>query len=274
MSRLQKFLLILTLLFLGLSSARAQEIETADFHAKDFKWFQFNLMKSVDNKIPFGLQDDTYLEMEFGGRSGAIDLYGFLDIFDVFDSSDSDFHGGDNFFLKFQPRFSLNVMTGKDLTLGPIKEWYVATLFYIADRALFTEFLGIGADIEIPWFGKMGMNLMARYVRENFGESNEDSWDGYLLSLNWFTPFHTFENKNYLAYQGYFDYTFGAKAISDGVDRADSSIGWFNGLYWHTGRYAAAYGLKIYQNMSLFQDGGIGGETTGAGHYFILTYKF
>jgi nucleoside-specific channel-forming protein len=274
MSRYQKFILVMWLVISFTGQAYAQEIETADFHAKDFKWFQFNLMESVDNKIPFGLQDDTYLEMEFGGRSGAIDLYGFLDIYDIFDSSQSDFHNGDNFFFKFQPRFSLNVMSGKDLSLGPIKEWYIASLFYIADRALFTEFIGVGTDVEVPWFGKMGVNLMARYVRENFGEPNEESWDGYLLSINWFTPFHTFDNKSYLAYQGYFDHIFGATEISDGIDRSDSSIGWFNGLYWHTGRYAAAYGLKIYQNMSLFKDGGIGGETSGAGHYFIVTYKF
>jgi nucleoside-specific channel-forming protein len=273
MSRFQKLILILSLVFSFSPAIQAQEIETADFHAKDFKWFQFNLMNSVDNKIPFGLQDDVYLEMEFGGRSGAIDLYGFLDIFDIFDSSNSDFHEGDNFFLKFQPRFSFNIMSGKDLTVGPFKEWYLATLAYVADRGMFIEFIGLGADVEVPWFGKVGANLMARYVRENYGESNEDSWDGYLLSLNWFTPFHTFDNKSYLAYQGYFDYTFGATEISDDVDRSSSSIGWFNGLYWHTGRYAVAYGLKIYENMSLFEDGGIGGETSGVGQ-FILTYKF
>lgn len=266
--------LVLLVLISTASHVQAQELEVSDFHAQDFKWMQFNLMRSVDNKIPFGLQDDTYLEMEFGGRSGALDLYGFLDIFDIFDDADSDFHNADNFFLKFQPRFSINVMSGKDLKWGPVQEWYIATLFYIGDRGLFTEFIGLGTDVEVPWFGKMGANLFARYVRENFGAANEQSWDGYLLSLNWFAPFYTFQNKSYLAYQGYFDHIFGATEISDGVDRAESSLGWFNGLYWHNQRYAVAYGLKIYQNMSLFQDGGIGGETSGAGHYLILTYKF
>lgn len=267
-------LLALWLYLGGASQGVAQELETADFHARDFKWMQFNLMRSVDNKIPFGLQDDTYLEIEFGGRSGALDLYGFLDLFDILDDSNSDFHNADNLFLKLQPRFSLNVMTGSDLKWGPVHEWYVATLFYMGDKGLSTQFVGLGTDIDVPWFGKVGANLFARYVRENFAAANERKWDGYLLSLNWFTPFYTFTNKSYLAYQGYFDHIFGATEISDGVDRASSSLGWFNGLYWHTERYAVAYGLKIYQNMSLFQDGGIGGETSGVGHYFILTYKF
>jgi nucleoside-specific channel-forming protein len=274
MSPQKKLLLVLSLVFSLSRGAQAQEIEVADFHAKDFKWFQFNLYKSVDNKIPFGLQDDTYLEMEFGGRSGALDLYGFLDIFDIFDSADSDFHNQDNFFFKFQPRFSLNVMSGKDLTLGPIKEWYIAMLAYVGDKSLFTEHIGLGADVEVPWFGKVGVNLMARYVRENFDAGNEDTWDGYQLSLNWFTPFHTFGNKSYLAYQGYLDYIFGATEISDDINRTDTALGWFNGLYWHTDRYGAAYGLKIYKDMALFKDGGIGGETSGVGQYFILTYKF
>ena len=33
--------------------------------------------------------------------------------------------------------------------------------------------LGIGSDIVVPWFGKMGFNAYARYVRENFGADNE-----------------------------------------------------------------------------------------------------
>lgn len=252
----------------------AEEYLTSELRAQDFKWFQFNLMKSVDNKIPFGLQNDTYIEMEFGGRSGILDLYGFLDIFDAFDSPDSDWHDKDNMFLKFQPRFSLDAMFGRDLAWGSIQEWYIGTLFYVSDRALFEEYIGLGTDIQVPWFGKVGANLMARYVRENFGAANEQKWDGYILSLNWYTPFYTFGNGSWLSYQGYLDRIFAANEIADDVDRADASLGWFNGLYWHTKRYAVAYGLKIYQDMALFKDGGVGGETSGVGQYFILTYKF
>ncbi|WP_412841915.1 outer membrane protein OmpK, partial [Aeromonas dhakensis] len=28
--------------------------------------------------------NDTYFEMEFGGRSGLFDLYGYVDVFDIF----------------------------------------------------------------------------------------------------------------------------------------------------------------------------------------------
>lgn len=268
------FTLVLSLGLLISGVSHAAEIKDGDIHKNDFKWFQFNLMQSIDNKIPFGNQQDTYLEMEFGGRSGILDLYGYLDVFDVFDTSDSDRHGGDNFFVKIAPRFSLDYLTGHDLSAGPFQEWYISTLFNIGDRALFEQYVGIGTDIQIPWLGKLGANLMARYVRENFGAANERKWDGYILSTNWFTPFYTFANDSFISYQGYLDYKFGANEISNSRDRSDTSLEWFNGFYWHSKRYAAGYGLKLYKDMALLKDGGFAGETSGVGHYLSLTYKF
>lgn len=250
------------------------DVAEADLHKNDFKWFQFNLMRSVDNKIPFGNQQDTYFEMEFGGRSGALDLYGYLDVFDMFDSSDSDRHNGDNFFVKLSPRFSLDVATGRILAVGPVKEWYIATLFNIGDRQLFEQYVGLGSDVEIPWLGKTGVNLMARYVRENYNAANERKWDGFNFSTNWFKPFYFLPRNSFLTYQGYLEYKFGANEIADGINRTDSSFEWFNGIYWHSNRYAVGYGLKLYQDMAFLKDGGFAGETSGVGHYLALTYKF
>lgn len=273
-----KLLLPLILgLFVGWTSpGYAIEGTPEDIHKNDFKWFQFNIMRSIDNKIPFGNQQDTYFEMEFGGRSGIFQLYGYLDVFDVFDSKDSDRHRtpNDNFFFKFAPRASLNVMTGKDLSVGAIKEWYIASLFNIGDNALFEQYVGLGTDIETPWLGTVGANLMARYVRENYGAANERKWDGYILSTNWFKPFYHLTNGSFISYQGYLDYKFGATAISDEKDRAETSLEWFNGFYWHSNRYAVGYGAKLYKDMALLKDGGFAGETSGWGHYFSITYKF
>ncbi len=245
-----------------------------DMQSLDSKWFQFNLMRSIDNKIPFGYQQDTYLEMEFGGRSGALDLYGYLDIFDIFDTSESDRHNADNFFVKIAPRISLHHLTGRKLGIGLLRELYISSLFNIGDRDLFEQYLGFGSDLQIPVWGRLSLNLMARYVRENYGAANERKWDGYLLTMNWFKPFYFFVNKSFVTYQGYLDYRFGATAISDSVDRSDSSLEWFNGIYWHSDRYALGYGFKIYQDMALLKDGGFAGQTSGLGHYLSVAYKF
>lgn len=263
------------LVVLALSPAAfAVKATDGDIHKGDYKWFQFNLMQSIDNKIPFQNQQDTYFEMEFGGRSGIVDLYGYLDVFDVFDSSKSDRHDGDNFFFKFSPRFSLDYITRTDLSLGPVQEWYLATLFNIGDRDLFEQYIGLGSDIQIPWLGKLGANLMARHVRENYNAGDEGSWNGYILSTNWFKPIVNFENQTFITWQGYLDYKFGANKIADDVNRTSWSLEWFNGFYWHSKQYAAGYGLKFYQNMALFKSGGFAGETSGFGHYLDLTYKF
>ena len=209
-------------------------------HKNDYKWLQFNILHSVNNKLPFNNQDDTFFEMEFGGRSGFFDLYGFIDVLDIFDTSKSDLHNKDNLFFKFAPKISLDALTGHDLSIGPVTEWYIATQTNVGDRSLFEQFIGIGADIQIPWF----------------------------------KPFYEFTDKSFITYQGFLDYTFGANEISDDIDRTSSSLAWYNGLYWHSERYAAGYGLKIYKDMSLFKDGGIAGETSGPGHYFVLSYKF
>ena len=252
-----------------------------DIRKNDYKWMTFNLMQSIDNKIPFGFQDDTYFEMEFGGRSGWLDLYGYLDVFDIFNSSTSDRNKpqgsedfADNFFFKFAPRFSLDGLTRKDLSFGPVQELYIATVTNVGDNALFEHYIGLGSDVVVPWFGKMGLNLHARYVRENFGADNEGKWDGYMVTTNWFKPWYTFGSGHFVTYQGYLDYKFGATKLSDDPDRSSDSLEWFNGIYYHTPQWAFGYGLKYYYNMALFEDGGIAGETTGFGHYFSANYKF
>lgn len=265
----------LSLLFVLLSSTLsfAQDNQSSDLHKNDFKWFQFNIMQSIDNKIPYQNQDDTYLEMEFGGRSGIFDLYGYLDVFDIFDSPDSDRHGKDNFFFKFAPRASINAMLGHGKYEGFVSEVYISGLMNVGDQSLFEQYIGLGSDIQVPWLGRVGANLMARYVRENYTNPNEKRWDGYIISTNWFRPFWEIGGGN-LTYQGYLDYKFGATQISDSTDHSEDSLEWFNGLYWHTQRYALGYGLKYYKDMALLKDGGAAGETTGFGHYLSVTYKF
>ncbi|PSJ44804.1 hypothetical protein C7H85_12580 [Zobellella endophytica] len=253
-----------------------------DIHKNDYKWLQFNLMRSADNKLPFRNERDTYLEMEFGGRSGLFDLYGYLDVFDIFDSEGDDLHGGDNFFFKFAPRLSLDALTKTDLSFGPVQELYIASVTNVGDNGafggLFEHYVGLGSDIQVPWFGKMGLNAYARYVRENFGAPDEGSWDGYMVSTNWFKPFHTFDNGSFVAYQGYLDYKFGADTIGGVAGRTANALEWFNGIYWHSDRYAVGYGAKLYNNMAFFKDGsdatGVMQDTSGLGHYFSVTYKF
>ena len=256
-----------------------------DIHKHDYRWMGFNFMRSEGAKLPFGNQNDTYAEMEFGGRSGMIDLYGYVDMFNLFDNKSDQRYGGDNVFIKLEPRLSLDALFKKDLSFGPVKELYLTNITTIGDHGAFgglkQYYIGPGSDIQVPWLGKMGLNLLARYVRQNYGATNEGGFDGYELDTNWFKPFVHFDNGTFIAYQGYIDQQWGANKLKD-PSHASNSSEFFNGFYWHSNRYAIGYGLKYFKNMAFTQDGAPDGNpqtngvqaTTGLGSYFDFTYKF
>jgi nucleoside-specific channel-forming protein len=278
---------LLTLAAVGAMSAPAMaaDYSDGDTHKNDFTWMQFNLMHTINEKP--SNKDHTYLEMEFGGRSGIFDLYGYIDVFNLTDDNSSDKAGDDQLFVKFAPRMSIDGLTGKDLSFGPVQEIYLANYTTIdggSDYALFDENgdevnktpgfatkWGIGSDIMVPWFGKVQLNVYANY------DVKEKEWNGYQLSTVWFKPFYFFDNGTFLTYQGYIDYEFGrdeADAIGQKL-KTSSGGSMFNGLYWHHEQFAVGYGLKLYKDVYGLKDGHpFVGDTSGVGHYFAVSYKW
>ncbi|WP_428619219.1 outer membrane protein OmpK, partial [Shewanella sp.] len=192
-------------------SGNAFAADRSDIYATDYKWMQFNAMYAIDEH-PIGGDSahHNYLEMEFGGRKGIVDLYGYVDVFNLGNESSGDKasgSGASKMFMKFAPRFSLDAITGTDLSFGPVQELYFSTLFNWGGGAIGEDvnatFWGIGADVNVPWLGKTGMNLYAHY------DLNAKEWNGYQFSMNWFKPFHFFDNKSFLSFQGYIDWQFG-----------------------------------------------------------------
>lgn len=259
-----------------------------DTHKNDYKWAQFNLMYAEGEKPSTeDGQGHDYLELEFGGRSGVIDLYGYVDVFNITNRDSGDkTDGASKMFMKLAPRFSIDGMTGKDLSFGPVQELYVATLFNIGGGAITgidadsgdaivgdtnNGNIGLGADVMVPWFGKMAMNLYAQY------DINAKEWNGFQFSTNWFKPFVNFDNGSFIAYQGYIDYQFAATQNGDiYVPKVSSGGAMFNGIYWHSERYSVGYGLKLYKDVFGIENnaGIVGLETTGVSHYFAASYKF
>ncbi|MGL6122916.1 MAG: outer membrane protein OmpK [Shewanella sp.] len=279
-------------------SAPAFAADRADIYATDYKWMQFNAMYAV-NELPRGDADDgghDYLEMEFGGRKGVVDLYGYVDVFNLANSSSGDKVGGaSKMFMKLAPRFSLDAITGMDLSFGPVQEVYFSTLFNFGGGAIQGQsisydvetapgeqtinnpgdvnnsFWGLGADVMVPWLGKTGMNVYALY------DLNAKDWNGYQFSMNWFKPVMNFDNGTFVSFQGYIDYQFGADAVDNpSVPTGTSGGASYLGLHWHSDNYALGYGLKAYNDVYLIKDGGgiVGLESTGFAHYFTATYKF
>ncbi len=126
---MRKSLLTLGLLAAASAPVMAADYSDGDIHKNDYKWMQFNLMGAFDEKgAGPGESSHDYLEMEFGGRSGIFDLYGYVDVFNLLSDPGSDKADSQaKMFMKFAPRMSLDGLTGKDLSFGPVQELYVAS---------------------------------------------------------------------------------------------------------------------------------------------------
>ena len=127
---MRKSLLALGVVAAMSAPAMAADYSDGDIHKNDYKWLQFNLMGAINEKP--GNSTHDYLEMEFGGRSGIFDLYGYVDVFNLTTDSGSDkAEANSKIFMKFAPRMSLDAVTGKDLSFGPVKD----CLLYTSDAA-------------------------------------------------------------------------------------------------------------------------------------------
>ncbi|TOO26735.1 outer membrane protein OmpK, partial [Vibrio parahaemolyticus] len=162
---MRKSLLALSLLAATSAPVLAADYSDGDIHKNDYKWMQFNLMGAF-NELP-GFPDGSnhdYLEMEFGGRSGIFDLYGYVDVFNLASDPGSDKSGKEKIFMKFAPRMSLDAVTGKDLSFGPVQELYVSTLMEWGGASeVNSQKIGLGSDVMVPWLGKIGLNLYGTY---------------------------------------------------------------------------------------------------------------
>lgn len=160
---MRKSLLALSLLAATSAPVMAADYSDGDIHKNDYKWMQFNLMGAFNEK-GYSESSHDYLEMEFGGRSGIFDLYGYVDVFNLASDPGSDKDGKEKIFMKFAPRMSLDAVTGKDLSFGPVQELYVATLMeWGGNSEVNSQKIGLGSDVMVPWLGKIGLNLYGTY---------------------------------------------------------------------------------------------------------------
>jgi nucleoside-specific channel-forming protein len=280
---LKSCLIMVSILFFNINSFAQDKTSITNS-----QWANLHLYKGVNQRGgPYSF-DDTYVEFEFGGRYEWLDLYGYVDFIDALNSSSSDKHGDNNYFVDIEPRISIDYLLNKDLSYGALKELYFAFDIYYADvpsqsttNGLKILWMGIGSDIDIPWLGKSGVNFYTRYIKDNYDASNEGSFDGYVAHINWFKPLHFFSENRFIAFQGYADYEFGSNLDNNTFERTyrtSDSFQSYLGLWLHEKKWALGYGLKAYKNMTQWKDNqdlfAKKTDTTGFAHYFNVAYKF
>ncbi|MHA5447072.1 outer membrane protein OmpK, partial [Pseudomonas aeruginosa] len=94
--------------------------------AREGLWNNLHVYRAFNQRGGPYLTDDSYLEWEFGGRKGVLDLYGYIDYKNLFDDASSDVPDGENWFVDIEPRLSIDRLLGRDFSIGPIREWFVA----------------------------------------------------------------------------------------------------------------------------------------------------
>ncbi|MFL1780987.1 Tsx family outer membrane protein [Candidatus Hepatincolaceae symbiont of Richtersius coronifer] len=269
--KLFKSLLVVLAIFFSIHQVQAQ----------DFKFINLNLMAGYKQTNPFAVTGkDTYLEIEFGGKSGRLELYGYVDLLDVTQSKKHDSYAKSNLFLEAKPRIKIANLLGENKPYGSL---YVSAATVIDAGNAGTD--SKGRPIKGLWHNGIGLgtqfyflsvNLYALYKTEDFNSSAQGKFDGYKLELSWFKPIYNIDPNTFLAYQGYFNYAFLANKVKKDLNRSSDELQWFNGFYLHHKKFAVGYGLKVTSHMGFYADGIVGMRnfnSSDISHYVALQYK-
>lgn len=256
-------------------------------------WYNQNVTIIGSKNIRFGPQqiDDIYLEYEFFGRKGPWDLYGYIDLpkfFGTGNGADSGiFDNGSPLFAELEPRLSLNKVSDMDLSLGPIKEWYLAVDYIFdwghnSDNRQSTLYAGIGTDIDTYTPVGLSFNFYKRYQGDNYGAANEDQWDGYRAQAKYFLPLATFGNGAKLDYVGFTNYDFGSDLGDRDASRTNESVVATNVLLYSFTHLRFMAVARYFHNGGQwnddaelnFGDGPFHVRSTGWGYYLGVGWQF
>ncbi|MGY2799346.1 nucleoside-specific channel-forming protein [Ewingella americana] len=262
-------------------------------------WHQsVNVVGSADTRFGPTIRNDVYLEYEAFAHKDWFDFYGYIDIPKSFGAGNGNDTGiwdknGSPLFMEIEPRFSIDKLTGTDLSFGPFKEWYFANNYIYdmgpnSDNRQNTWFMGLGTDIDTHLPMSLSLNVYAKYQWENYGAANENSWDGYRFKVKYFVPLTQLWGGN-LSYIGFTNFDWGSdlgdndftdvngrKARSSN-SVASSHILSLNYTHWHY-----SFVARYFHNGGQWQDGaelnfGNGNfdvKSTGWGYYAVIGYNF
>ena len=262
-------------------------------------WHQsVNVVGSADTRFGPTLRNDVYLEYEAFAHKDWFDFYGYIDIPKTFGAGNGNDTGiwdknGSPLFMEIEPRFSIDKLTGTDLSFGPFKEWYFANN-YIYDMGPDSEnrqntwYMGLGTDIDTHLPMSLSLNVYAKYQWENYSAANENSWDGYRFKVKYFVPLTEMWGGN-LSYIGFTNFDWGSslgdddfRDLNGNKARSNNSIASshilsLNYTHWHysfVARYFHNGGQWADGAELNFGNGNFDVKSTGWGYYGVIGYNF
>ncbi|MDD4005098.1 MAG: outer membrane protein OmpK [Elusimicrobiaceae bacterium] len=232
----------------GLNAGARAEDYAADVRKNDGKWLSLNLYQADNVANSFGsAYNMLYFEIEGGARSGILDLYYFYDVNEIFGLGTYSSNAG-QFFTKIKPRLSIDGITRRDLSVGPVKEWYLATQYKgFNDGEYYSA--GVGTDWKIPGVEMLSINFWPKFVR--FSGTDRMSYAGLELCFVWYKTICSLPWGSTLTYQGWLDYGFSnSYARSNGNNATSDEFQMFNGFCFNKGRYSASVNIKFHRHFS------------------------
>lgn len=240
--------------------------------------------------------ENAYLELEYMGQTGPIDWYGYFDAPKYFGGNDNingvwDKEKNTSFmFMEHQPKLSFNRLTGKDLSIGPFKDWFIAADWILdAGNDVLTRqhtlYYGLGTSIDTHTKLGMNVNIFTRQQWENYGAANAyTSNDGGRLQVQFFYPIYRFSNGGSVNYFTFSNYDFGSKLgeRTAGGTRTNEALVSTHIFSYQLQNFRAYTAARYFHNGSQFKDGAINNwgsgdfaqDSTGWGYYVGLGYKF
>ncbi|WP_297405838.1 outer membrane protein OmpK [uncultured Cetobacterium sp.] len=206
----------------------------AKYEPWNFNLLEVGIIKN--NSLPNGFGPsvkDTVFEIQGTTRYNLLDLYWFVDRSNIFNSnslSDKKNDDSNYTYLEFNPRVSMDGLFNKNLSVGPINEWFFSYNFdydntYGIYKGLKKHYFGIGNYINVPGFDYFKTNIYKRFIEKNYSR-NENNWDGYMFNSSYGATLYKFNNGMKFTFSGWMDYVFGAKKIQS-YDTS-SSLQWQN----------------------------------------------
>ncbi|VGO16761.1 Nucleoside-specific channel-forming protein tsx [Pontiella desulfatans] len=149
----------------------------ASTFAGDFiQWTDTSVSLLAGTGFEVDPEDQTTVTLEHANGWEYGDFFWFNDF--IYFNGDQNSAGDDaSYYGEIAPRFSLNKMTGKDLSVAFIKDWLIATCYEYGRGVNLDEYghnmlVGAGVDLDVPGMDFVQLNAYQRFdLKGGNGES-------------------------------------------------------------------------------------------------------
>ena len=168
-------------------------------------WSSTNIQYLHGSNYKLGDESRSIITLEHVNGWKYGDNFFFVDI------TDPDKNGTNtqtNFYGEISPRFSLSALSGKDLKVGPIKDFLITTTLEVG-QGFHNNLYGLAVDLDIPMLKVFQVNY---YVRNEIAAGHDT---GNQITLVWLMPFDL--GATSWSFEGFFDYAYGIKPAEDNI---------------------------------------------------------